>query len=255
VDAPELTGFLAIPWLFRKSGGRLIVVWWSVLLISSPFYRPYSRLWLPLEASHWLLMAWIFARAIPYLRVMRFREDPAPISRIDRSIAVASLMVWVGLGLFVNIGSKWTRHASPQADLFASSESLREATYHVSLLLPDEVKGLLLLVRPPVVYYLAGRMTLLPMSGSDSLTLPGRSDIWVLLDSAILRSEKGLKDEESVRNYLERFSKHWEVVQAFPTSLSLPTLLDLDPGAARSESADRNCSLWLLRPRRPGGNR
>ena len=45
----------------------------------------------------------------------------------------------------------------------------------------------------------------------------------------------------------------WELVHEYPTQLNLPTLLDVDPGAARAGRSDAvDAPLWLLRPRTGG---
>jgi 4-amino-4-deoxy-L-arabinose transferase-like glycosyltransferase len=273
VDAPYPTGFLGIPWLLKRPGRRIVVLSWLVLLISSPFYHPYARLWLPLHASHWLLMAWIVADAIPSLRELDlpglyktpgrvglrsrlFADNPGkrlPIGEAALVTIFVCIIAWNIMSNMVNQGQKFPRtQVIAQPGLLAPSDSLRQACDQASLFLPDDVKALQVLVRPPVIYYLSGRVRLSRMEGSEALSKPGNPDVWALVDSWNLRSELGQGSEESSRNLLEKFANHWEVVQAFPTTLSLPTMLDLDPDAARSDTADRNCSLWLLRPRRPG---
>jgi dolichyl-phosphate-mannose-protein mannosyltransferase len=150
------------------------------------------------------------------------------------------------VGLVVFFGTL-RRHARPQPGLLAASDSLYRATVRVAEALPKEVQGLRALVRPPVTYYLAGRVPLYPMAGSDSLLKGGDPRVWALVDSAILRSEAGATSADG--NLLARFAKNWEVIEEIPTTPSLPTLLDLDPRAARSTTGDRTYPLWLLRPR------
>jgi dolichyl-phosphate-mannose-protein mannosyltransferase len=257
ISAPYWLGLVLAPWLLTRPNpsARIIGVWWLVLTILTPFYHPYARLWLPYEAVNWLLMGWLVPNGLAMIRMIR------PGTTASNRVLGRTRLIGLGfLGLFSVGAFVWSRadgerNAQPQADLLAPSDSLRQACNQVALLLPDEVKGLQLLVRPPALYYLAGRVRVSRMGGSDQLRMRGQPGIWALVDSAILRSELGQGSEESSRNLLDRLANHWEVVEEIPTTLALPTLLDLDPNAARSASSDRTCRLWLLRPRRPGAVR
>ncbi len=252
VSAPYWLGLVLAPWLLTRPRPsiRLVGVWWLALSLMTPFYHPYARLWLPCHAINWLLMGWLVANGFALNQAAR------PLASIDE--AGADGRIGSSRSLVVGYSASEPSSGSfrpasgtprPQPGLLAPSDSLYRASVHVAALLPDEVKGLRLLVRPPVTYYLAGRVELFPMAGSDTLLNGGDPRVWALVDSAILRSELGSPSGGSGRNLLDRFSKNWEVVEEFPTNPSLPTALDLDPGAARSDSADRSSPLWLLRPR------
>jgi dolichyl-phosphate-mannose-protein mannosyltransferase len=257
ISAPYWLGLVLAPWLLTRPNPsvRIVGIWWLGLTILTPFYHAYARLWLPYEAVNWLLMGWLVPNGLAMIREIR------PLPTASNRELVRTRLIGLGfLGLFGVGGLVWfktdvERKARPQTDLLAPSDSLRQACNQVALLLSDEVKGLQLLVRPPALYYLAGRVRVSRMGGSDQLRMPGYPGTWALVDSAILRSELGRGSEESSRNLLDRLANHWEVVQEIPTMLALPTLLDLDPEAARSTSSDRTCRLWLLRPRRPGAPR
>ena len=256
VASPWWLGLIAFPWLVvgPRPAGRMVGVWWVALALSSPFYHPYARLWLPFHACHWLVLGWLVSDGFGFVRAFDSSRADRPRTIGIRMAQVVTLLL-AALGGFVHFTTTERRQARPQPDLFAPSDSLYQATVQLAAILPDEVKGLRLLVRPPVTYYLAGRVGLYPMSGSDQLSMAGGRGVWALVDSAILRSELGEPSGGSGRNLLDRFAKDWEVVEEFPTTLSLPTMLDLDPGAARRENADRSCPLWLLRPRRTGPSR
>jgi dolichyl-phosphate-mannose-protein mannosyltransferase len=253
VFAPYWLGLLMVPWLliWPRPSVRLVGVWWVVFSVMTPFYHPYARLWLPYHAVNWLLMGGLVANG--FAASVAIRSSPTISSTSLRRRRLIGLALF---GLFCILAALHSttrgRQAQPQPGLLAPSDSLYRATVQVAAILPEDVKGLRLLVRPPVTYYLAGRVALYPMAGSDQLRKGGEPGTWALVDSAILRSEAGQASGGSVRNLLDRFSNHWEIVEEIPTTLSLPTLLDIDPGAARSASPDRSSPLWLLRPRRPG---
>ena len=257
VLAPYWLGLLIAPWVLTwpRASVRMVGVWWLVLSMISPFYHPYARLWLPYHPVNWLFLGWLAVNASSIGFVIR---PEAGISKGDLAQHRARLVpryftvvALLSIGFVVFLGTL-RRHAQPQPDLLAPSESLDQACRQISAVLPGELAGLRVLVRPPVTYYLKGRFAIYPMAGSDQLDGPGDPRYWALVDSAILRSEAG---SGSGRELLDRFAKHWEVVEEFPTTLSLPTALDLDPRIARQSSADRSSPLWLLRPRRPGASR
>ena len=76
---------------------------------------------------------------------------------------------------------------------------------------------------------------------------PGAREGWALVDAVQLCQGGDL--ESASRRLLER----WELVGEYPTTLNLPTLLDVDPGAARTgTSALVNAPLLLLRPKPRG---
>jgi dolichyl-phosphate-mannose-protein mannosyltransferase len=258
--APYWLGLMMIPWLLSwpRPSVRLVGVSWVVLTLLTPFYHPYARLGLPGQATNWLLLGWLVANGFAAFRLGLPEPGLSREGLTEHRRRLARRFFWLILSAcigFMVFFSTLKRHARPQPDLLAPSDSLRQACDQISVLLPDDVKALQILARRPVPYYLLGRKPVSLMAGSDQLRNPGYPGVWALVDSAILRSEIGRGSEESSRNLLDRFANHWEVVQEIPTTLALPTLLDLDPEAARSSSPDRTCRLWLLRPRRPGAPR
>jgi hypothetical protein len=87
-------------------------------------------------------------------------------------------------------------------------------------------------------------------SNLPRLLEPANPRLWALVDLAQLRQEGDLKT--TTAGLLGR----WELVHEYPTRLSLPTLLDIDPGAAQAGRSDAiDAPLWLLRPRTAGSLR
>ena len=265
LEPSYLLALLILPWLLGLPGGRLdevfgpsttatrlVGTWWLTMFVITPFYHPYARLWLPGHAAHWLLMGMLVAAGLPAIMVHFHRK------RLSRSLPHGHSDDGVNWGLVPVLGLLVMLHwfATPAGKvtngpgLFGPSDSLYQASVRVAATLPEEVRGLRVLVRPPVSFYLSGRVALSPMAGSEALARAGDPTVWALVDSAILRSEAGRPVEGSGRMLLDRFAGDWEVVEEFPTWPSLPTLLDLDPGQARPGSTgDRSYPLWLLRPR------
>jgi dolichyl-phosphate-mannose-protein mannosyltransferase len=249
-DSPHKLGLLIAPFaLFgATSTRRLVGMSWMVLALLTPFYHPYARLWLPIQAVQWLLLGWLMTCGVGVILTRRLGvESWSRFERLRKFMRTESgvlLMFMVGI-LYAKIG----RLESGHFGLLGPSDLLYQATIRVSEILPKEVQGLRLLVRPPVTYYLAGRVALYPMDGSDQLQKRSNPRVWALVDSTILRSEPGGISGWSEHNLPDRFAKDWEVVETIPTNPSFPTLLDLDPTTATSTGGDRTYPLWLLRPR------
>ena len=257
----DLVVVLVLPWLLGLPGRqstelfgpprtstRVVGVWWVSLMVLTPLYHPYARLWLPCHAVQWLLGGWLVGEGLPRI-ACRFARSPNAVGppRI-RSAWVSTLVL--GLVAIVVGLAVMPAPVMRLPGLLDPTDALYQATVQVSAQLPEEVQGLRLLVRPPVTFYLSGRVALFPMAGSAALSEPGDSRVWALVDSAILRSESGWISGGSGRDLLYHFAADWEIVGEFPTWPSLPTLLDIDPGAARAGStSDRTYPLWLLRPR------
>jgi dolichyl-phosphate-mannose-protein mannosyltransferase len=89
-------------------------------------------------------------------------------------------------------------------------------------------------------------VTILRQPGIDGLLEQGPPSTWAVLDMALSRqSGAAAKD-------WERDLARWVVVHEFPSSLNLPTLLDVDPSAAGRATSDRAANLDLLRQRGAG---
>jgi dolichyl-phosphate-mannose-protein mannosyltransferase len=242
--APYWLGLVMTPWLLiqDRPSSRLLGSWWLVLSLMTPFYHPYARLWLPYHAANWILMGWLVARGPALYYSYRSRMAATRSGRVTFRLALAAALGLYTLGGVVSIPRLMPGPWATVRRLLKPSDSLYRATIKVSQVLPDSVKGLRLLARPSVTYYLAGRVALYPMADSEALAKPGDPNVWALVDSAILVSEPG-------RNPITRFAKDWEIVETIRTNPSLPTIFDLDPYAARATEGDWSYPLWLLRPR------
>src|SRR5690606_11270039 len=101
-------------------------------------------------------------------------------------------------------------------------------------------------------FYIGGRAEASVEADLDGLMRDNgvRPGAWALVDLAQLR-QSGDIASTSVR-----LSERWERVGEYPTTLNLPTLLDVNPGAARTtQPGEAEAPLWILRPRALGGER
>jgi len=102
--------------------------------------------------------------------------------------------------------------------------------------------------RPPLAFYLAlaGGALVDRQPDLAHLVEPGDSTSWALLDMAMIRQDNVREVE------LNRSLAGWVVEREVPTTLNPPTLLDIDPSAARERKFDASAVLRLLRPKRIG---
>jgi hypothetical protein len=231
------------------SGDRLLGIAWLGLSIATPFYHPYARLWLPLHLLGLVVTAeylrfgldeheW----AMPSSHNSAGRAPAPPWSHLLWAViilTIVTLRLDMRLGLFGGPGEF--------PAILSSSDSLRSAVQKFLADLPDGTPGLRLLVRPPVTFYLGGRVPAQAEPDLAGLLQPRDPRLWALVDLAQLRQEGDTG--AATKRLLER----WEKVREYPTQLNLPTLLDIDPGAARAGRSDATLEpLWLLRPRPAG---
>ena len=108
------------------------------------------------------------------------------------------------------------------------------------------MKDLRVYARPPLAFYLAlaGGVSVHRQPDLAHLLEPGNSTSWALLDLALIRQEN-IPEQD-----LDRLLAGWTLVREIPTTLNPPTLLDIDPAAARGDMIDASAPLRLLRPKR-----
>lgn len=225
-----------------------IGVWWIVFSGLTPFYHPYARLWLPLEGCRWIVLG-----GFGSLAVAEAKSSGPPIAlRLERAVRGGGrrLAAWSLAGVFLLIAhgaERYGRAAVPPVG--NRSDSLRIACGRIQADLPKGLTQLRFLGRPPITFYLGtAGVPLAPQPDLDALLKPGDPRAWALVDDAMLRQAP---DRAQVR---ARLTKDWEIEREYPTTLNLPTLLDLNPGAAQTgiESSMLECPLLLLRPRSRG---
>jgi len=246
--APTLLWWIGLGWLLfpgrDASPGRVLLgVAWLGLSVLTPFYHPYARLWLPIHSLGWIAGAGAIAGLVAD------RDEPFAWVGWRPAVAIAC-----GLAALVQ-GLVLMRTPSPAergTGLLAPSDSLRNAVGRAIAELPRANPGLRLLARPPATFYIGGRAAASVEPGVDGLIRGngGRPGAWALVDQAQLRQSGDVTSASS------RLLERWEKVGEYPTTLNLPTLLDVDPGAARmTRPGEAEAPLWLLRPRGRGGER
>jgi hypothetical protein len=215
----------------------------------TPFYHPYARLWLPLHAAGWVLMAGLVVRLGPFTQTSC--EGPLQ-SRIRYQAAAAAICLLL---------ARWhwaghLPHPLPSRIMNQLTGPLEEAIANLRAgpaVREHPERRLRVLARRPVAFYLAVGTTvsfrLLP-DPSEILSGPGNSGEWALVDEAQahnLFTSSGVKP-----NLLEVWRKEasWQVAE------DPVTLLDINPNAPFEGANVANMlGLVLLAPKGPASSR
>lgn len=223
----------------------LLLTGWVTLSVLTPFYHPYARLWLPVQALGWIVMGGVFVSIRTSVEIAgrgcrwtcSLASDPLPWFAV----------VCIVSGVSEAISADLPRQTTP-IRVLGPSDSIRLACRAIQTELPQDVKGLRVFARRPVTFYLAsGGVPVFPQPDLDHLlSAPGDRSFWTLLDMAMLRQDN--VSEENLSHSLA----NWTVIRDFPTTLNMATLLDIEPAAANDESVNVIASLRLMRPRRAG---
>jgi dolichyl-phosphate-mannose-protein mannosyltransferase len=225
---------------------RLLAAGWVTLMVLTPFYHPYARLWLPLEAFGWLFVAGFLVSSASgeIARVVATK----PPWRSAGHLAAAAVFC-VGAAVLLAGGGWWFKPGVP--GILRSTDSLRLACRRACDELPGDVERVHCYGRPAAAFYLTlyGRAAVSRLSDSDELFDKSDSHSWAVLDTALLRQQGSLEPA------LKRIDGRFVVVRSYDTTLNLPTLLDIDPSAALAGPINDSAPLLLLRPKLAGEKR
>lgn len=228
---PWWIGLGLAPWFVRDSrpAVRLVGAGWILLTILTPFYHPYARLMLPLQAFSWLFVAGLIGEILPAARLDDDRSWPIPILS-QRGLAMTSAVA-VGLGCTFFIEPR----AVPYPALLAPSDSLKSVAAKVAVTLgkPGTAPPVEAYARPPLEFYLAtlhgiatSRLPEYPQFTSSINTTRRPPTKWVLTDEVLCFGGPPMRASAGGINMLG------EGDRAYEDLLSLTTLLDADPRAA-----------------------
>lgn len=224
---------------------RLLAVWWVVLTILTPFYHPYARLWLPVEAAGWITSGLVVG--VILLRESRPSWECLRVNRLSLAL----------VGLAVALSWSIPTLIPPPAKqlpggLGVHRDALRHAASRLAAKVGRDVRTIAILGRPVLPFYVSGTLARRGINVyrlGSSAELSMASEAWAIVDAVQLRQEDG------TGLTLSRLLDQWEVVAEDSATLSNATLLDVDPGAAMGELSARTASLFLLRPKSPNRTR
>lgn len=245
---PWLVGLGALPWLVTapRPTQRLLAVWWVVMTLITPLYHPYSRLWLPLVGSTWLIVAGAMVGLARRLAELDAARGPSLRLRPDLSRAGVGAALVLLASIPLALGPV---PGPPRPGLWAPTASLEsQLIFHTASLPPMQTRPLLVLARPTARFYLANGATNRPfliMPDVDRLLQQPDSDAGALIDEAILSQEA---DPAAARARL--FARYEPVAgRDWDETLGLVPWLDLRPQGAYRRAERREVHWWFLRSR------
>lgn len=221
-----------LPWLARLNpSARLLGVGWVVMSIVTPFYHPYSRLWMPLHIFGFLIIAGILKLTIG---VIGWRiEEGTSTFKNPRVRLLAGLISVVGVAYSVDqIGQLHPAPIPSPTGLYPISWTKSELAAARNLFTTQAPTSIRAYARPSILFYV---LTQVPagvsrtQSAKDAMS-GNRPGDYTLLDEGIFNSA----DFEQVP--LAR-SVGWE------EPLSPVTWLDIDPIAAYGMSYRRKVQV------------
>ncbi len=129
--------------------------WWILLSILTPFYHPYARLWMPLHAAGWLLVAGLIVELASSPRACRIdlnEVDETPWVRKRAGLAAAKHCVaWPDLtcsGVSDHVRFSLSR-------FYQATSTLRDVVAALPQQIPESshrAKEIVLLGRRPLAY-------------------------------------------------------------------------------------------------------
>lgn len=232
---PWWIGLALVPWLLRdpRPAVRLVGAGWVALTILTPFYHPYARLMLPLQAFSWLIAAGVIGEILPGAKLDDDRAWPVP----TRSARGLTLMVMIAVGLC--LGFFIEPRAVTYPAILARSDSLKSVAAQVAVAVtkPGVSTPVSVFARPPLAFYLntvhgipTTSLAQYPefTSSINSSGRPPRS--WILTDEVLSFGGPPMRASSG------GLSMHGEADRVYQDSLNATTLLDADPRAAYGTS-------------------
>jgi hypothetical protein len=252
---PDLAWWGGLAWFAwlvtdERPAVRVLAAWWLLLSILTPFYHPYARLWLPLHAAGWVLMAGAVLALGP------FSEGASP--SVNRNVMYnprllaqcAAVLVCL---VFARAHWVWVGHepgAFAMRIFFRPTDDLRTAVSDALNSQPfRHTRGtsLRVLARRPVAFYLAlySKVPFRLVAGpADIRAGASTSDEWALVDEVLM-------PDVAHANFVPEVPGNvgYGGTNEFSTRLDPVTLLDVKPEVVFDHEIPRvNARLVLLRP-------
>ena len=217
-----------LPWLLAASNasGRLVAIWWGLMVAMTPLYHPYARLWLPTLAASHVAAGGLVATVLERVRGAAIPDPNVTLkaSRFEPAFIAGAVAAALGLGADKFLCGD----VSPFPDLLGPSDGVRR---FAASLVEDQSAGgrprdLAVFARPPLLYYLRERWAGAIVQAADleqfhSIAPRGRIGV---VDAALGVADADLRASSSTP---------WGEGTSTIVPLSIPTLLDLRPDSIR----------------------
>jgi len=246
-NAPLFAALISIrrTWNQCDVAGRMIVVWLMTMILTTPLYHPYARLWLPGHLAS-LMLAANFVFGVPVRKESNTKPDSARTAGrmplVVGLLSFAAVTIWsVNPAAIAGIGplpTVWSDRTNLRAEIAARVEAIRQVTARgqaVHLLLNPAGRRALALElgnRPPG----PGRLIVV-----ENLSKWNAQNGPILIDLSLVDPTEAHK--------LSEVSHETESTDDFENGLSqsrrgLITTLDLAPGVALGENLPPTGIVW-----------
>ena len=192
---PWWLGLGLAPWLLTRErpAARLLGVWWTLMTVMTPLYHPYARLWMPLHALGWLLMAGVLTMLRPAVGGALADHGQGVVGpcgiRQCRLLVGVALACGVSAAIHVTLSRPasmpWSRVMRP------AQPSLRQVAYQaVPHAVTREGTKLRVYANRPLAFYLAlrgGYSIQLEPNSTSILERLGLADSWALVERGMPR--------------------------------------------------------------------
>jgi len=255
----------ALPWLLMsdRPALRALGLWWLIMTLSTPLYRPYARLWLPTLAASWLITAGVLSGVLRRLGQPAGPDAEARRLRDRLRSGLADLKSGVGcrrllaLGIVLAAFGPWLQPARirPVLPLLGPSDGIRQMKRRLVERFATEPDPPILDIhgRPGFSFYMWTDLDRAPdfriFQTLEGLAADMGPDTVAIVDGWL-----GV-DGRAVAERLEAAGA--PLVEAIPLEASAPTRLDIRPDSVYrrrdSETAADPLSdpahIWIFRYR------
>jgi 4-amino-4-deoxy-L-arabinose transferase-like glycosyltransferase len=247
-DVGWWVGIVWLPWLAvdHRPGYRMLASWWLVLSWMTPFYHPYGRLWLPLHAVGWVLLAGTT------VRLGAFR-DALHLELSWQSLRRPSVLGTLGLivGCLILGKLHWSQHVPEplaSAEIFIPTDGLRvfaaDLAQDPAVNTPQGKRTIRIHARRPLAFYLASQgIPIALVENLQGIGQPGEHrDELALLDAAL--------DNAATKSNLGLY-ENWHAHLTETQILDPVTRLDVTPENVFNPYPLKRYAIELLSPNLP----
>ena len=229
---PDLAWWVGLAWsgwllADRRPTWRVLGAWWIVFSAMTPFYHPYARLWLPLHAAGWIMLAGGVVTFGPFPGSAFEVADFSILTR--KKVLIQGAVTLVCLFLAQAHWGQTAPRAFAISDVFEPTDGFRVLASELVTTSPFAAhpeESLHVLGRRALAFELAiqGRARFRLLAAEDWLTsVPMGAREWALVDGAQI----GGGTTDGAR--WKPIDRLWRRVETWDVALDPVTRLDVNP--------------------------